>query len=294
MICRQPMRCWPSWAEALVGRRMALTMDELLDAARWRGDEPADRLIESLVKDVDPEHLLDYLQNTARLCSTMHLENEPGHPGDPMHSRRAPPEFEAFLATSCQAPAWLDPQRVARGAELFRLHVAAASLALGAASLPTCYCWTREAQVLILTQRLARDVPRRILETAQFVLDVMSRDGLRLGLPYARGVRAVQKVRLLHAVVRYILRHREAMYAVALRQHGAASPAELMRAGHANPWLGLLMPGSPDETQAAPTQALVPINQEELAGTLLTFSPVCSSSCASMPSRWPTRVQECR
>ena len=182
------MRCWPSWAEALVGRRMALTMDELLDAARWRGDEPADRLMESLARDVDPEHLLDYLQNTARLCSYMHLENEPGHPGDPMHSRRAPPEFEAFLATSFQAPAWLDPQRVARGAELFRRHVAAASLALGAASLPTCYCWTREAQVLILTQRLARDVPRRILETAQFVLDVMSRDGLRLGLPYARGV----------------------------------------------------------------------------------------------------------
>lgn len=257
---------------------MPQTVDELLEGARRRADPLADQLVESLVRTVEPEHLLDYLQNTARLCTYMHLECEPGHPGDPMHTRRLPPELEEFLEQSSSAPAWVDLQSVARGAEFFRKHVAGASLALASASLPTCYCWLPEAQVLMQTQRLARDVPRRILETAQFVLDVMNRDALRLGAPYALGVRAVQKVRMLHAVVRYILRNREAMYTVALRHHGAANAAELMRAGHANPWLGLLLPISPQRTQAA--QALVPINQEELAGTLLTFSLVVLQSFA--------------
>jgi FAD/FMN-containing dehydrogenase len=257
---------------------MTTSLDELLEGAQLRGDDPADRFIEWLVKDVAPGRLLEELQNTARLCTYKHLEHEPGHPGDLLHGRRAAPEFEAFLAASSQAPAWLDPPRVARGTEFFRRYVAAASLALGTASLPTCYCWSREAQVLMRTQRLARDLPRRILETAQFVLDVMSPDGLRLGQPYARGVRAVQKVRLLHAVVRYILRHRRSMYAVALSQHQATGPAELMRAGQANPWLGLLLPGPPDEARTTQAQTVIAINQEELAGTLVTFSIVILQS----------------
>jgi hypothetical protein len=71
-----------------------------------------------------------------------------------------------------------------------------------------------------------------VLETTQMVVDVLSKGGLG---PRGGGVRAAQKVRLMHAAVRHLIQHD---------------------------------PGSPWDTQALG----MPINQEDLAGTLMTFA----------------------
>jgi len=79
---------------------------------------------------------------------------------------------------------------------------------------------------------LTKFVHRRIVETAQFVLDVMAPGGLDLDKAEARGLRSAQKVRLLHASIRHLL----------------------------------LQEGWDSATCGKP------INQEDLAGTLLSFS----------------------
>jgi hypothetical protein len=79
---------------------------------------------------------------------------------------------------------------------------------------------------------------RRLMETAQMVVNVLSPGGLTRN---GRGVVTLQKVRLIHASIRYFLKHGQA---------GA-------------PWDSPLL-GEP-------------INQEDLTGTLMSFGPVILS-----------------
>jgi hypothetical protein len=104
---------------------------------------------------------------------------------------------------------------------------------LGFYSLPSAYAAAKGVQVLYRTAYLTKRPVRRVLETTQMVIDVMSPGGLG---PGGRGVRVAEKVRLMHAAVRHLLR---------------SDPAK--------PW---------DDSLG------VPINQEDLAGTLMTFSYV--------------------
>src|SRR5262245_15657081 len=66
--------------------------------------------------------------------------------------------------------------------------------------LPSCYAAAKGVQVLALTTRLFSNPTRRVIETAQMVVDVMAPGGLAAR---GRGIRTAQKVRLMHAAVRY-------------------------------------------------------------------------------------------
>jgi len=251
---------------------MGTSTEDLLRGAAKRGDALADGVVEAFVRDVRPDDLLDYLQNTIRLPTRIHLDEELTALGESQPAREV---FRKFLEEMSRPRPWIRPEQVEEGAAFFRNRVSAAAIALGTSSLPTCYCWSPEADVLMYTQRLASDAPRRILETAQFVLDVMSRRGLTLGVqPFTRGVQAVQKIRLMHAVVRFVLRNRPVLYLRALERYKCSTAEELAKVGKTkNPWLGFLLAG---ET-TAPGDDL-PINQEQLAGTILTFSIVILQS----------------
>jgi hypothetical protein len=80
---------------------------------------------------------------------------------------------------------------------------------------------------------LTENVHRRIFETAQFILDAMSPGGLSAK---GRGIRSAQKVRLMHAAIRHYIQT------------------------------------VPRWNQQWNDAWGVPINQEDLAGTLMTFS----------------------
>jgi hypothetical protein len=94
-----------------------------------------------------------------------------------------------------------------------------------------CYACAKGVQVLHLTARLHTDAKRRITETSQMVINVACPGGLEAD---GSGIRDAQKVRLLHAAVRYLI----------------------LKSGHWDPAWGQ------------------PINQEDLAGTLLSFSRI--------------------
>jgi uncharacterized protein (DUF2236 family) len=99
-------------------------------------------------------------------------------------------------------------------------------------SLPSSYAAKKGVQVLHRTAYLAKRPNRRLFETAQFIVDVMSPGGLD---PNGKGVRTAQKVRLMHAAIRHLI--------------------------------------LVDKTVPWPTEQLgVPINQEDLLGTLMTFT----------------------
>lgn len=97
-------------------------------------------------------------------------------------------------------------------------------------------------QVLHRTAYLAKRPNRRLFETAQFIVDVLSPGGLG---PGGKGVRAAQKVRLMHASIRHLI------------QADVRAPWSVAELG-------------------------VPINQEDLLGTLMTFTWIILDGLAKL------------
>jgi hypothetical protein len=134
-----------------------------------------------------------------------------------------------YFASTAALPEWADRSQIRAGQQFFEKNGLTIVAALHCASLPEAYACAKGVQVLWLNGRLLTDTKRRILETAQMIFDAMSIGGLE---PAGRGIRSVQKVRLMHAAVRFLIQ----------------------RSGRWNADWG------------------APINQEDLAGTLMTFS----------------------
>lgn len=146
-----------------------------------------------------------------------------------------PPLARAYFDKYDKLPEWADADQLARAQQLFVKYGWEIAMALFCSSLPQAYAAKKGAHVLMQTHGMSDTrLTQRIFETAQFIFDVMD--------PHAygeagRGIPAALKVRLLHASVRHLLR---------------------------NP-----RPGQPvwDEAFFG-----APINQEDMAGTLMTFS----------------------
>jgi len=150
----------------------------------------------------------------------------------------------AYLDETPPLPDWADPELMRRGADLFSLRGLEIGSALFLASLPQAYASARGARVLTLTGRLVSDPVRRVYETAQMVFDVLAHDGL--SVPDGVGYRDIRRVRLMHAAVRYLILHDP-------RVSKTPSPE----------------PGSSWDIGDG-----IPVSQEELVGTLLTFTVV--------------------
>ncbi len=106
-----------------------------------------------------------------------------------------------YFERTAKLPDWADPDQLARASLMFRRAGWAAAIALFNAALPQCYAMAKGVRVLAGTRGLV-DVPeRRILETAQFLFDVTGSDAFA---PGGTGIRAAQKVRLLHAAIRHL------------------------------------------------------------------------------------------
>ena len=161
-----------------------------------------------------------------------------------------PPLARDYFRDSDDLPPWADLRRVHNGQEFFNKYGPEMCLMLSLASLPVCYGCADGAQVLLRSHRIARPANRRILETTQFVLDVMQVGGLDPDGD-GRGLRAIQKVRLMHASIRYYI-----------RQH--------MELGEGLPF------------EAAWGE---PINQEDLVNTLMSFSRVTVNGLRNLGHR---------
>ena len=191
--------------------------DESLDAMRLMGDEPADQLVQQLFA----EHQVDAVNAMMRTL----VENDKIPESIPENLRK-------FLQSVAVLPPWADAKKVRLGENLFWQHGPAIVLILFCYSLPFCYAARKEAHALALTGRLSKAPNRRVTETAQMLIDVMEPGGL---LGPGTGVRTAQKVRLMHAGVRFQIL-------------------------------------SSDEWNKKEFDC--PLNQEDLAGTLMSFSVI--------------------
>jgi len=148
-----------------------------------------------------------------------------------------PVEIQKYLAaTPPVLPAWADPAKIERGQKLFEALGLQISLCLFCASLPSAYAAAKGVKVLARTAQLETNTRRRIMETGQFLMNVLAVGSFE---PQGKGFRTIEHVRLMHAAVRKMIEGRNAQ-----------------RPGFWDPNWG------------------IPINQEDLVGTMLSFSCV--------------------
>ncbi|MCR9249576.1 MAG: DUF2236 domain-containing protein [bacterium] len=150
-----------------------------------------------------------------------------------------------YFNQTSQLPDWADQNLLAIGEKVFSLYGPEVFLLLNVKSLPMCYTCAKGAQVLFDTGRLmdkhgnVDPLARRLMETAQMIMNVMSPGGFT---SEGKGIVTMQKVRLIHASIRYFLKHPNT---------------------------------NPDGWDV--NKLGEPINQEDLAGTLMSFGPIIVS-----------------
>jgi hypothetical protein len=161
----------------------------LLDALRLEGDPAPDAIVAALAARGETAAVNALLREL--------VGNAQPIPG------ALPDDVEAWLLESAVLPPGTDLARLDRAAALFREHGLQMSFILSTASLVWCYAAVKGVRVLTFSYRLAQDPYRRAAETSQFVLDVLAPGGLA---PAGRGIRSAQKVRLMHAAIRHLIR----------------------------------------------------------------------------------------
>jgi len=166
--------------------------DEFLDPMRRLGDPLADQTTEALFQ----QHKITMANGLLKDALTN---------GSPLPDG-VPEVLKDYFAQSARLPKWADPAVIERGERLFSRYGPQVIVVYHCYALPFCYASRRGVQVLHRTSRLAKNPQRRILETAQMIVDVMAPGGLTR--PDCHGVRTAQKVRLMHSAVRrLILQH---------------------------------------------------------------------------------------
>jgi len=210
--------------------------DALLDQMRQAGDPLADHVIAELFAagDITP------VNNLMKSLITNEFPVPDGFPE----------AVRDYLAQTNALPGWTDPGLIKAGEQLFWRFGPQFIVILTTYALPFCYVGKNGVQVLALTTRLLTNPTRRILETAQLLIDVMQPGGLTTD--QGRGRRTVQKVRLMHAAVRK---------------------------------LAPMAPGWAAQYGS-------PVNQEDLAGTLMAFSWVSLNGLQKLGIAVPQADQE--
>ncbi len=213
----------------LHGPRRAVTDETLLHEA----DPLADEAVASLVgPDGDTKALERFIGGLYR--------------GDPSPDD-LPQPMRKFLAETAHRVPWACEPRLAAASDIFLDWGALAAAAHICASLPETYALPRIAKLLNMTRQLDKDpahADRRLWFTVRMCVDILVERGLD---PGGAGLVAVQRLRLIHAMVRMFVKRRIVM------------PHRLAQLANDQLW---------------DTEHGEPISQLELLYTLLTFSHV--------------------
>jgi hypothetical protein len=224
--------------------------DAFLTASRQVGDPVGDAALHAIFERHDAASLKALM---AKVVANDELPDD------------LPIEIRSFLEQTSALPSWVLPERISAAERLFNTHGLISLVSLVCASLPECYTMRTGVRILDLTGQLGEHTNRRLHQTAVMVLAVMGRDGLA---PNGHGIRQAQKVRLIHAAIRYRI----------LGAIGAAGVPTSVGEG-----IPASVPGAVRsvadvirhrEFDWQIDRDGYPINQEDLAFTLLTFGYV--------------------
>lgn len=186
---------------------------------RKQGDPVADRAVDAVFEDGGVSEVNALLHKLVRVDQPVPAE--------------LPEAVQRYLEDTVDLPEWADMDKIARGQKLFETMGLQITLCLFCASLPSAYAAAKAVKVLYLTAQLDTNARRRVMETAQFLFDVLNPGGLDEN---GVGRRTIQKIRLMHAAVRRLIQERSQQQPNLWRRHWGT-----------------------------------PINQEDLAATLLVF-----------------------
>jgi ER-bound oxygenase mpaB/B'/Rubber oxygenase, catalytic domain len=159
-----------------------------LDGLRQAGDPSTDDVIDELARAEQVRAVSDVLRSLTY--------NDQPAPAE------LPSSIGRWLSEHGELPGWVDRDPLERGCAIVVEHGPQVCVALATASLVYCYAGYLGVKVLTFSRRLGQDADRRVGETAQFVLAVMAPGSLD---PCGRGIRKIQKIRLLQAAIRHLV-----------------------------------------------------------------------------------------
>lgn len=210
------------------------------NSLRYSSDPQADEVFEKLMHANDlatvNKHFLTLTKNDSSLVGL-------------------PDYFQEYLRSTSQLPSWYDPQKIKIAEELYSLYGLEISMILLFKSLPQSYCCAKGAKVLHSTGRLSKEqqsfnkYSRRIMETSQFVMHVLSPKAFANS---GAAIITTQKTRLIHASIRYYI-----------KKYGwdSATYGE-------------------------------PINQQDMIGTLMSFSALIIEGLEMLNIKWTAKQQD--
>lgn len=198
-----------------------------LDRYRLEGDAPTDDFITRLMQ-LGGAHLIPEIMQSLNTNNFIYLSSCDQEQADLIKN---------YISDSSVLPKWVNAQLLEHGQKVFQTHTPSIFMLLNMSALPICYSCCNGSKVLyetgkLLSQKQIQTTKRRLMDTAQMVIDVFGNKALQIDGP---GVRSAQRVRLIHALTRH----------------------------HLN-----------TKTDWDDARYGVPINQEDMAGTLMSFSTV--------------------
>jgi ER-bound oxygenase mpaB/B'/Rubber oxygenase, catalytic domain len=237
--------------------------DDILGQLAHVADPDADKVIDEVVDDVVTSLGLDPsdLNWEARRAAYPDVMRKIG--SDDEAALVAP-----FLRQGKDIDDRIDPKLVHRAQEFFEEHGVAVITSLFLASLPQAYLGKRGVQTLDMTGELVANWSRRIQETGQFLVNVLTRDPTmaetdRTTLHSGEiGARVVRRVRLTHSAVRWLLKAPYDPKLLSLAREKVPDPKTLWQ-------LRMKQIGEPCGPGLSE-----PLNQEDLLATLGTFTTV--------------------
>ncbi|GEM30858.1 hypothetical protein NN3_18650 [Nocardia neocaledoniensis NBRC 108232] len=193
---RHPDR--PHRVPAIVGGFAAMLGVRGPDAAQWR------RLGESLLVGDEPmDRLVDWMVTTGSKQTRPLFDRALAHGIAAVPE--APEPLREFFTAVETAPAWVDPETLARGAKVLLSSGADGMYFARDVAMIGGYQFSGFNKTLLRTGALEKGSNQRWAETMQWAMDVLSEDALA---PLGRGYQSTIRVRLIHGFVR---RHVAAM-----------------------------------------------------------------------------------
>lgn len=160
--------------------------EEYLDSKRQEGDTEADQLIGNVFTSGKAAQFYAYLSSSM----------------EEARANNEVPEVREFLFQPAVIPAWFDASRLSRGQAFFHKYALDIMTLLGAMSLPYCYAASPGNKAIYLTEKMRKKPGKRLLDTAQFIIEVMKPDAFSSA---GGGTFEIQKTRLIHALVRHYI-----------------------------------------------------------------------------------------
>ena len=200
--------------------------DNQLTQARTHTDAPADNAIKTLFAKLAPAQTYEWLQWLTTENTDIPTDYQ---------------DISYFFVDNSILPIWADLERMKNASLFFQKNKENILFTLGTYSLPYCYAAKNGVKVLFLSKRLQTDAKKRLEETANFLINITSKDifsenilgNISENKNISKGAFICLKIRLLHASIRHFVINKTVWNA---------------------------------------TEWGEPINQEDMAGTNLSFS----------------------